>query len=97
MKKEKTRLADLASRLRTSEEDNSEIRKTDIGNIQDANPPHGEKGDFRKITITLPPVIYELLVQESARRKIAKEPNHPLSAIIREAVVDYLGEPKEHS
>jgi hypothetical protein len=40
---------------------------------------------------TLPPEAYELLVKESARRKIANEPNHLLSAIIREAVMQYLG------
>jgi len=57
----------------------------------DPNPPHGEKGDFRKMTITLPPEAYELLVKESARRKIANEPNHLLSSIIREAVMQYLG------
>jgi hypothetical protein len=56
------------------------------------NPPHGEKGDFRKLTITLPPEGYELLVQESARRKIAKDRNHLLSSIIREAVIEYLGQ-----
>jgi hypothetical protein len=95
MKKEKSRLADLASRLRSSEERISEIRQTSIGNIVsvDPNPPHGEKGDFRKLTITLPPEAYELLVQESARRKIAKDRNHLLSSIIREAVMEYLGKP----
>jgi len=93
MKKEKTRLADLASKLRASDERISEIREMDVGKIRsvDPNPPHGEKGDFRKLTITLPPEAYELLVQESARRKIAKEPHHLLSAIIREAVMGYLG------
>lgn len=55
-----------------------------------ANPPHGEKGDFRKITVTLPPSAYNQLIQESARRKMAKEPNQLLSALLREAVVEYL-------
>src|SRR5205085_1482379 len=32
-----------------------------------ANPPHGEKGDFRKITVTLPPGAYNRLIQESVR------------------------------
>jgi hypothetical protein len=93
MKREKTRLADLASKMRLSEKRLPEIGKTDFGNRTiDPNPPHGEKGDFRKISVTLPPVAYEKLVQESARRKIAGEPNHLLSAIIREAVLGYLGE-----
>ena len=58
---------------------------------EEANPPHGEKGCFRKVTITLPPAIYERLIHESARRKIAGEPNRLLSALLREAVTLYLG------
>lgn len=56
----------------------------------DPNPPYGQRGAFRKITITLPQAIYERLVRESARRKIAAEPNQLLSALLREAVVEYL-------
>ena len=56
----------------------------------DSNPPYGAKGAFRKITMTLPPEAYERLVQESARRKIAREPNQLLSALLREAVTKYL-------
>jgi transcriptional regulator of met regulon len=56
----------------------------------DPNPPYGEKSSFRRITVTLPPQIYERLVQESARRKIAGEPNQLLSAMLREAVTRYL-------
>ena len=48
------------------------------------------KGTFRKITVTVPQQAYEKLIQESARRKIAGEPNQLLSAILREAVADYL-------
>ena len=58
--------------------------------ILQANPPHGEKGDFRKITVTIPPEAYEQLIHESARRKIAGEPNQLLSSLLREAVMDYL-------
>jgi hypothetical protein len=55
-----------------------------------SNLPYGSKGTFRKITLTLPPEDYERLVQESARRKIAGEPNQLLSALLREAVNKYL-------
>lgn len=57
---------------------------------EDPNPPHGEKGQFRKVTITLPPAAYERLIHESARRKIAGERNQLLSALLREAVTHYL-------
>jgi transcriptional regulator of met regulon len=56
----------------------------------DPNPPYGEKGAFRKLSVTVPPKVYERLVQESARRKIAGEPNQLLSALLREAVYAYL-------
>jgi hypothetical protein len=45
----------------------------------------GERGNFRKVTVTLPPEVYDALVQESARRKSARDPNHLLSAIARES------------
>ena len=55
-----------------------------------ANPAHGEKGDFVKVTVTLPPAVYELIMREATRRKVAREANPQLSAVIREAVVRYL-------
>lgn len=58
----------------------------------DPNSPHRDKGTFRRVTVTLPPEIYEQLVQESARRKIAGEPNQLLSAMLREAVSRYIGQ-----
>ena len=58
--------------------------------ITDPNPPYGEKSAFRKITVTVPPEVYERLVRESARRKIAGEANQLLSSVLREAVYHYL-------
>jgi transcriptional regulator of met regulon len=54
------------------------------------NPPYGDKGQFRKLTVTVPPDVYERLIQESARRKIAGESNQLISALLREALSDYL-------
>jgi len=54
------------------------------------NPPHGEKGHFIKLTVTLPPEVYELIAKEVTRRKMNKEPNPQISAVIREAVVAQL-------
>jgi hypothetical protein len=56
----------------------------------DGNRSPETKGEFRKVTITLPPDIYEQLIQESARRKIAGAPNQMLSALFREALSQYL-------
>jgi hypothetical protein len=63
---------------------------TQLDNGRANNSPHGTRGDFRKITVTLPPEAYEQLISEAARRKIAAEPNHLLSALVREALVNYL-------
>lgn len=50
----------------------------------------GDKRSFRKVTVTLPQETYERLIRESARRKIAGEPDKLLSALLREAVTRYL-------
>jgi len=65
--------------------------------LPDPNPRRGEKGGYRKITTTLPQWAYQLLIQESARRKIAGEPNQLLSALFREAISDYLRKLREQS
>ena len=55
-------------------------------------PPfdHGPKHDFRKLTVTLPPHLYELVVKECARRKVEGRKNHLISSLVREAVAKYL-------
>lgn len=53
-------------------------------------PVNGEKAAFRKVTVTVPQDIYERLIRESARRKIAGAPNQMLSALFREALSQYL-------
>ena len=66
------------------------MKHHDAGTTLDASRGYGEKGQFRKISVTLPPDAYERLIHESARRKIAGEPNQLLSALLREAVTEYL-------
>ena len=46
--------------------------------------PRGTKGAFRKITITLPPLIYGYIQRETSRRKLAQSPNSSASAIVAE-------------
>jgi len=55
-----------------------------------ANPPYGQRGNFRKLTVTLPQEVYERLVLESARRKIAGKGNQLFSELLREAIIEYL-------
>ena len=52
--------------------------------------PCEEPDELRRVTIAMPPEIYARLVRESARRKIAGEPNQLLSTLLREAVTRYL-------
>ena len=79
MKAENVDLADLAPTTASGQ-----------GTSADPNPPYGDKSSFRKITLTLPQSAYQKLIEESARRKIAGEPNQLLSALLREAVAEYL-------
>ena len=55
------------------------------------NPPHGEKDDFAKITVTLPRPIRQLLLNESHWRKTERNPDWSISVIVREALAAYLG------
>jgi hypothetical protein len=85
----KKRLAELAVRISEKQkEGKTDPREPSMST--EANPPHGEKGDFIKVTVTLPPEVYKLIMEEAVRRKIHKERNPQLSAVIREAVVQYL-------
>ena len=81
----------LAAAAKTRSDAHRFAMKTRTRNaVGNPDPPRGEKSGFRKMTFTLPPEIYEQLIRESARRKIAGEPNQLLSALLREAVSDYL-------
>jgi transcriptional regulator of met regulon len=87
MSKETTRLRALAKQ---SASGNSEKRKS-VSAPLEAHAAHGDKGEYLKVTATLSPEVYKLLSDEMQRRKLAREPNAQLSAILREAVVQYLG------
>jgi hypothetical protein len=85
----KTRLAELAARISEKPKAvKAAPREQSLG--KEPNPPHGEKGDFIKVTVTLPPAVYQLIMAEVVQRKMRKERNPQLSAVIREAVVQYL-------
>ena len=90
--KGKARLAQLAghfSENQKSDIQTSEKKEADSQTIQ-ANRPHGEKGGFVKICVTIPPEVYEGLAAEVTRRKVGKMSNAQLSAVVREAAVAFL-------
>ena len=82
------RLKALARSNRISENSISEVRN-DV--IPKTHAPHGERSDFLKLTVTLSPEVYGLVADEVKRRKLAREPNAGLSAVMREAVTAFLG------
>jgi hypothetical protein len=51
---------------------------------------YGDKGEFIRVTVTLPPELYKLMSEETARRKIAHEPGSVVSAVVRDALVAYF-------
>ena len=55
---------------------------------------YGERGDFEKVTVTLPSEVRGLLLEESLRRKKDRSKDWPIAAIVREAIAAYLG-PKQ--
>ena len=63
----KPRLTNLNKRL------SEKLKSAKDGGILEANPAHGQKGDFVKVTVTLPPKVYEMIMGEATRRKMAKE------------------------
>ena len=57
---------------------------------QDLHPPHGTKGEFRKLTVTLSPVLFAQVLHESTRRKVAGTKPANTSAVIREALAEFF-------
>ena len=56
----------------------------------DPNPARGNRGDFEKLTITMPPDMVDSLENIRRQRKRSKSGNADLSSIIREAVAFWL-------
>jgi hypothetical protein len=54
------------------------------------NPERGHRGDFERLTITMPPEMVEDLEIIRRQRKRAKEKNTDISRIIREVVAFWL-------
>ena len=60
----------------------------------EVNRPYGERGDFEKVTVTLPSDVRAMLLDESLRRKKDRSKEWPIAAIVREAIAAYLS-PKQ--
>jgi hypothetical protein len=82
----KTRMAQLARELNMQKED-IQFPKSDRGKQIGDIPARGERGDFRKLTATLPAELYEKVLAHVLERKLSQQPNADLSSIIREALL----------
>ena len=91
MSKVKARLTQLAGRISENQTSEIHISEKPAKPVPiEANRPHGQKSDFVKVCVTLPPEVYEGLVAEVTRRKVGKMANAQLSAVVREAAVGFL-------
>ena len=68
------------------------VTETKTASTAPAQYGHGDKGGFIKITATLPPEVYQVIMTEVTRRKMSKERDPNMSAVIREAVIAHLGD-----
>ena len=82
----KARLTDLAGRLSGKRKSERRTGAT----VEVLHPPHGQKGESIKVTATLAPETYGLIMQDVMGRRMRKEKNANLSAVIREAIAAYL-------
>ena len=94
MTKEARRLASLVADLDAGPEQDTpkkRLARPRKAVTIDPNPPKGEKGEFFKMTITMSPDIFELVNAEALRRKVSRAGNATTSAIIREALISFIG------
>jgi transcriptional regulator of met regulon len=88
MKTRKTRLSELAKQIGTREE--QPISQKEAKPIPQTLNLREDKSDSIKISVMLPPDVYKLLLEESTRRKIARERDASISGIIRDTLVRHL-------
>jgi len=72
--------------------DKAEKKSNSKPGQKDLHPVRGERGDFLKLTITMPPGLVLKLKQHGAERRILGEKNCDTSSLIRSAVTKYLDE-----
>lgn len=90
-KQAQARLASFADRLRRGDTPASgKAPKAIIGETPSPNPPHGERGDFVKVSVHLPGAYLEAVGVEALRRKRFKLPNATVGAVLREAVATWV-------
>lgn len=88
MSKKKPSLVDIKKNL-DSTKPTSKIEKV-IFKEQKENPQRGRRGDFKRLSLTLPKYMLDALRSISLERKIKEIPNYEMTAMIREAVASFI-------
>jgi hypothetical protein len=89
--KAQARLAILHARTKSGEKAQSgKTPKPLSGETPNPNPPHGTRGDFVKVSVSLPGAFLEAVGTEALRRKRFKLPNATVGAVLREAVAEWV-------
>lgn len=86
LNKELTTLNKTENKVEAKIETRNAPKKTSIG----ANPLRGERGDFLKVTITLPPGMLADLKRLGLERKLQGMKDTDVSSLIRESLTTFL-------
>ncbi len=70
-------------------------KRPQLAEAIEVSRPYGGRGDFEKVTVTLPSDVRDLLNQESLRRKRMRSSEWPITAIVRDALATYLNKRAE--
>jgi len=87
MKKKKPTLADIKKNLDNPKE-NPKIQQINFSHQE--NPKRGGRGDFKRLSLTLPKYLLDALRKISLKRTMAELPNYELTSIVREALADFI-------
>ena len=88
MIKKKPSLSDIKKNLDSSE--NIDIKEKKNFAVKKENPERGERGDFKRLSLTLPKYMLNSLRSISLTRKIDEHPNYEITSIIREAIASFI-------
>lgn len=90
MSKKKPTLVDIKKSLDKSPE-KSKIKPINIANPRSKeNPQRGNRGDFKRLSLTLPKEMLDSLRTIGLKRRVNEKPNYELTAIVREALARFI-------
>jgi len=88
MIKKKPSLVDINKNLDLPQEKPS-IKRISTA-FQQENPKRGNRGDFKRFSLTLPKHMLDALRSISLKRKVEERLNYELTSIVREALASFI-------